>query len=89
MDKKIIKIPITYEQRKRNEKGKGYIPCQISGRYLKLNLEHSPSNPQEWINGDVMTEDTVDGNDKVLCHMIIKKQDIIDALNEISLEEPD
>ena len=36
MDDKIVRIPITYSERKKNQMGDGYVPCYISSRYLMI-----------------------------------------------------
>ncbi|NMA58624.1 hypothetical protein [Clostridium cochlearium] len=83
MDKKIIRIPISYEQRKKNDKGEGYVPCQISGRYLNFSMESNVINDDEAIFVDVMTEDTKDDEDRLLTRMVIKKKDILEVLNKV------
>ena len=87
MDKKIIRIPITYAQRKKNEVGKGYVPCEVSRRYLRFHLSPNFSNSSKWIGVDVMTENTNSGGDRLLCHLIVKREDINNALNEIMSKE--
>lgn len=78
----IIKIPITYCERKKNELGPGYVPCQISSRYLKL---HSISQvgDKNFIMLDVMTEN--ENNEyKKICEMVIAIEDLNEAIKEIS-----
>lgn len=77
---KIIRVPITYDQRKRNELGDGYVPCQVSGRWLKFSEEASDDR---FIPVDVMTM----GENKVprkICELIISKEDILRAINSIN-----
>lgn len=54
-NEKIIKIPISYEQRKINENENGYVPCQISSRWLQFGEESSLLQGGEFISVDVMT----------------------------------
>ena len=89
MDEKIIKIPISYEKRKKNEKGKGYVPCQVSERYLNFCMESTTVNDEEFIYVDVMTENSSQGIDKLLTRLIIKKGDIFQTLKNISPEKTD
>ena len=63
MDDKVIKIPISYEKRKKNEKGEGYVPCQISERYLEFSMESTTVSDGEFICVDVMTENSSTGMD--------------------------
>lgn len=87
MDKRVIRIPISYNQRKKNEKGDGYVPCQISGRYFNFSLESDSLNEGEFIAVDVMTEDTSNDKDKLLTRMVIKKEDILEVLNKVKPKE--
>ena len=43
---KITKLPITHKQRQINLHDFGYVPCEVSGRYLQLqkNLKNSVSS---------------------------------------------
>lgn len=36
MKNNVIKFPITYLERKKNEMGKGYVPCIVSSRWLQF-----------------------------------------------------
>lgn len=78
---KIIKLPINYSQRKKNEMGKGYVPCQISSRYLRL---HSISQvgDKNFIMLDVMTEND-DHEHRKICEMAIALEDLSEAFKEI------
>lgn len=87
MDKKIIRIPITYGQRKKNVKGEGYIPCQISGRYLNISLTSNVLKGGQFIDIDVMTEDTKDGNDRLLTRLIVTKEDLLETLDKVQPKE--
>lgn len=79
---KVIRIPITYKQRKRNEMGKGYVPCEVSERWLQF-----PDNVSDyrWITVDVMTMGS-DDKPKKICDLIFGKEDIIKAINSIGIK---
>lgn len=77
----VIKIPISYSERKKNEMGKGYVPCQISTRYLRLKRIDVVGD-DDWISLDVMTEND-NHEHKKICEMIISKEDLYTAIKEI------
>ncbi len=83
MDKKVIRIPISYEERKKNKVGEGCVPCQVTGRYFNFSMVSDVLNVGEFIYVDVMTSDTNDGKDKVLTRMIVTKEDLLEVLNKI------
>lgn len=78
----VINIPITYSKRKKNEMGKGYVPCQISSRYLKLR-SISEVGDKNFIMLDVMTENDENEHRKI-CEMAIAIEDLAEAIKEIS-----
>lgn len=71
---KIVKIPITFDQRKINKYGPGHVPCQISGRWLQFDETVVPG--LDFIFMDVMTND-----DQKICQMCVKVEDLQQALN--------
>ena len=71
---KIVKIPITFDQRKINKYGSGHVPCQISGRWLQVSETIEPELGFVFL--DVMTND-----DHKICEMCVKVEDIQRALN--------
>lgn len=77
----IVKIPISYNQRKRNEMGKGYVPCEVSERWLQF-----PELVSDYrcITVDVMTMGRNDKPRKI-CDLIINMDDILRAINSIKL----
>jgi hypothetical protein len=83
VEKKIIKIPISFDQRKRNQKGEGYVPCEISDRYLNFYMESDVLNSGEFISVDVMTENTKDGKDRRITSLIITRENLLEVLNKI------
>lgn len=87
MGNKVIRIPVSYDQRKKNEKGPGYVPCQISGRYLYFCMESDILKEGEFIWVDVMTSDTNKGKDRLLTRMVVKKEDLLEVLNNVKPRE--
>lgn len=83
MSKKVIKFPITYDERMINEMGLGYVPCEVSGRWLQF-PENSDwiGNRGEFMFVDVMTEGG-NGEPRKLCHLLLKKEDILRAVNSV------
>lgn len=82
----VISIPITYSTRKKNEMGKGYVPCEISSRYLKIKGISEVKNDKLVIL-DVMTENDK-GKGKKICEMVISLEDFSQAVNEM-MEDKD
>lgn len=80
-DKKVIKIPITHDERKINEFGNGYVPCQVSGRWLQF---PDTATDDRWIFVDVMTM-SEDKKPRKLCEMVLSKEDIMRAINSIKI----
>lgn len=81
-DNKIIKIPISYDQRKINEYGQGYVPCAISNRWLQF---HEETTDLRFISVDVMTLNT-DNNSHKICELVLNIEDIIRALKSIKVK---
>lgn len=80
-ENKVVRIPISFEKRQKNKHDKGYVPCQVSGRYLQFNLDSvNPVN----IIADVMTENTDGGKDRKLCEMVFNISDLKEVMVEIS-----
>lgn len=50
----VTRFPVTYEQRKRNEKGLGYVPCKVSDRWLQFDNVSSYQQDGEYIWVNVM-----------------------------------
>lgn len=71
---KIVKIPITFDQRKINKYGPGHVRCQISDRWLQFDETVVPG--LNFIFMDVMTND-----DHKICQMCVKVEDLQQALN--------
>jgi len=78
---------MTYKERKINEKGPGYVPCEVSGRWLQF-PEKSGGNFQigELMEVKVMTKGD-SGNERLLCSLIITKEDLVRAINSVKTPE--
>jgi len=78
MDNKIIHIPISYKQRKLNQMGEGYVPCEVSSRWIQFPKEAN----ENYIPIDIMT---IGENEKPkkICEMIVSKENLIKAINSI------
>ena len=81
---KVTRIPIKYMERKKNMMGKGYVPCQVSGRYFNVHTDSVVLQGGEFVTIDVMTEETKDDNPKKICGLIVTKEDLLKALNEVT-----
>ena len=85
---KIKKFPITYSQRRENSLGPLHVECQVSGRYLKFHKDSSRLQGGEFITLDVMAMPVEDGNaSRKLCQMIVTREDLLEALNNITPKE--
>lgn len=78
---KIIRIPISYTQRKINQFGKGFVPCEVSGRWLQF---PEKVTDDRYIPLEVMTEGSGDSPKKI-CELIVSKEDIMRAINSIEI----
>ncbi|MNB85006.1 hypothetical protein D3C75_318900 [compost metagenome] len=77
-ENKIVRIGITHDQRMRNQIGDGYVPCEVSGRYLHFKGEDKRLG---YVMVDVRTQ--TDNGDRLLCELILHKEDLIRALNNL------
>ncbi|EPY2271303.1 hypothetical protein [Clostridium sporogenes] len=78
----VIKIPISYSQRKINEMGKGYVPCEVSERWLQFDEKSALCEGGEFIGVDVMTLGS-DEQPKKICNLILTREDIERALANV------
>ena len=84
---KIIKFPIGYQQRIKNQMGQGYVPCMVSERWIQFPKRSGGDFPDgEFIGISVMTKGD-NGKPRKLCDLVITREDIIRAIN--SVEKPD
>ena len=81
MDDKIVRIPITYSERKKNQMGDGYVPCYISSRYLMIQGV-SECNDETIMMFDVMTEND-EGVSRKICEMAIDINDLNEAVKKV------
>lgn len=82
--KKIIRFPVGYKQRMINQKGTGYVPCEVSSRWLQFPEEIADSR---YVPIKVMTNNGE--KDKTLCELIISHEDLVRAVNSIKLVKTD
>lgn len=78
-NKKVVRIGITYDQRMRNEKGSGYVPCEVSGRYLMFNNYVSDDG---FVFANVMTNNGF--NERKICELVLKYEDLVNAINHMN-----
>lgn len=79
---KIIRIPISYKQRKLNENGIGYVPCEISSRWLQFNSVSDIVGGRELVMVNAMTIGKDDYPYK-LFEMILDMDDLRRIVTEV------
>ena len=72
-----------YLERRKDEMGPGFVPCIISDRWLQF----PPTSSGNIVYGEmievfVMTNNS-DGNPKKICNMIIAREDLLKALENV------
>ncbi|PZT57379.1 hypothetical protein [Paenibacillus silvae] len=77
-DNKIVRIGISHDQRMKNQLGDGYVPCEVSGRYLHFKGEDKRLG---YVMVDVRTQ--TENGDKLLCELILHKKDLVRALSNL------
>ncbi|MBG9776155.1 hypothetical protein [Brevibacillus laterosporus] len=75
----VIRFPITSEQRMKNLKGAGYVPCKVYNRWLQFERSAQMSDG-EYIIINVMTLNS-NGDDTKLCELVLTKEDLLRAIN--------
>jgi hypothetical protein len=81
MSKKIVKFPISHKQRLINKKGDGYVPCEVSDRWLQFNdVSHMVGN-RELIELSVMTNGK--NGPYRICNLIVEKEDLERVLDMV------
>lgn len=83
---KIIKFPVTYSQRKRNSMGVGYVPCEVSNRWLQFPDTSCLCEGGEFIQVDVMTLGKNEEPRKI-CEVILARADLERALQNVKPAE--
>lgn len=79
-------MPISNAQRKFNEMGEGYVPCEVSDRWLQFHEDSAYVGNSEFISVDVMTLDSEE-QPKKLCHIFISRENILRALKYVKPKE--
>lgn len=79
----LVRIPITYKQRKINEYGKGYVPCEVSERWIQFPEEITD---ERYIPLEVMTNGA-ENSARKLCELIVSKEDLLRAINSIEIKK--
>lgn len=81
LNNKVVRMPNNnWTDRKRNQVGKGFVPCEVSGRYLNIHDEEKG----EYLIVDVMTSATKDGEDRKLTELVIRLKDLKKVLNQLN-----
>lgn len=81
--KNLIKFPMTQMERIKNQRGKGYVPCMVSERWIQFPKESgSHFDDGEYIAISIMTYGS-DDKDKKICDLVITREDILKAINSV------
>ena len=83
MSDKITRIPVTIKQRDYNLHGVGYVPCNISGRWLQFSETYCDGNGLVFV--DVMTTGSDDAPKKI-CELCLNIFELKDELSKITPE---
>lgn len=84
MSNKITRIPITHKQRDINLHDFGYVPCEVSGRYLQFDETYCKDNNLVFV--DVMTTDTNSDSPRKICQLCLDIDLLKKVINEIQPE---
>lgn len=83
MSGKVIQIPVTYEQRKLNEHGEGYVPCLVTNKWLQF-----PETAMHEINIPVKLMAQEDDEEPIqLSELFLSKDDLLRAINAVQIEK--
>lgn len=80
MSEKITPMPISYKERDYNLHGTGYVPCEVSGRYLQFSETYSEK--LDLVSVDVMTTND-DRVTRKLCTLVLHYHDLLEELSKI------
>lgn len=83
MSKKITRFPITFKERDYNLHGLGYVPCNISNRWLQFSDTYSEGTGLIFV--DVMTKDSHEVPKKI-CSLCLNIHDLQNELSKINPE---
>lgn len=81
MSEKITRFPITSKERNYNMHGLGYVPCDISDRWLQFGETYHTGTGLVFV--DVMTKDSNDEPRK-LCSLCLNIHDLQNELSKIT-----
>lgn len=83
MSDKVIRMPITADQRRKNGIGLGGVPCRVTERYLDFSLESDVLDADELITVNVMTANTESGKDRLITKVIVTRKDLLEVLGRV------
>jgi hypothetical protein len=84
--KKIVRMPINYDQRKMNElNNKGYLPNYVHGRYLLFDIENisEVGDDDHVVFADLIKDNGKEKKDTKICELSFKLKELERILNEI------
>lgn len=87
MSDKVIRFPITYSQRRRNQLGPLSIGCEISGRILKFNDKSHNCKVGDLIYLEIFPAEDPENPDKKprrICELVLTREDLLKALEHIT-----
>lgn len=87
MNDKVMKFPITYSDRRRNQLGPLTIGCEISGRLVKFNKKSHNCKVGDLIYLEVFPEQDPDNPGKKtrrICELVLTREDLLKALEHIT-----
>ncbi|CCO12379.2 hypothetical protein [Carnobacterium maltaromaticum] len=77
---KIVRFPITDSQKKQNTVGKGFVPCEISEKYLNLKKNSFEGD----IVIKVMKDRSISGEiDHEICELVVSKSMLLKVLDQM------
>lgn len=86
-DKKVIRFPITYSQRRKNQLGPRVVECEVSGRLLCFHEESVLAGKGEFITVDVFAMPEEDKKTRKLCQLIVTRENLLEALANVRPKE--
>lgn len=83
MKSKVIKLPISREEQIYNMHGTGYVPCNVTDRWLQFSDTYDKN--LNFVFVDVMTKDSKE-LPKKLCTLCLNIEELKNELNKIKPE---
>jgi hypothetical protein len=81
---KVVRIPVSVDQRHRNTVGPGYVPCMVSDRWLRFPKQSGGHfGGGEYIAADVMTG-SPEEHPRRLCELIVTREDLLRAISSVT-----